>query len=53
MINKYLLPLLDVTGNLPMRLVAIRCWGSMILENTWVERVSNVSIGSSSFGGGT
>ena len=32
-----------------MRLVAIRCWGSMILAKTWLEHVSNVSIGLSSF----
>ena len=40
-----------MTGNLLVRSVAIRCWGSMILAKMWLERVSNVSIGSSSFGG--
>ena len=33
-----------------MRLVAIICWGSMILVKTWLERVSKVSIGYSSIG---
>ena len=51
MINKYLLPLLEVTGNLLVRSVAIRYWGSMILVKTWLEHVSNVSIGLSLFGG--
>ena len=34
-----------------VRLVAIRFRGLMILVKTWLERVSNVSIGSSSVGG--
>ena len=34
-----------------MRSVAIRYWGPMILVKTWLERVSNISIGSSVFGG--
>ena len=34
-----------------MRLVAIRCWGSMISLKTWLERVSNFFIGYSSVGG--
>ena len=50
-INKYLLTLLEVTGNLPVRSVAICCWGSMISVKTWLERVSNVSIVFSLFGG--
>ena len=33
-----------------MRLVAIHCWGLMISVKTWLERVSNVSIGSYLFG---
>ena len=49
-INNYLLPLLDFTGNLPVRSFDIRCWGSMIFPKTWLERVSNVSIFSSLFG---
>ena len=49
--NNYLFPLLDVTGNLPVISVAIQCWVSIILVKTWSEHVSNVSIGSSSFGG--
>ena len=34
-----------------MRSVAIRSWGSMISAKTCLERVSNLSIGSSVFGG--
>ena len=49
--NDYLFTLLDVTGNLPVISVAIQCWVSIILVKTWSEHVSNVSIGSSSFGG--
>ena len=37
--------------NLPVRSVTIRSWVSMILVKTWLERVSNISIGSSLFGG--
>ena len=40
-----------MTGNRPVRSVAICCWGLMISEKIWLERVSNVSIGSSSVGG--
>ena len=50
-IDKYLLPLLKLTGNLTVRLVSIRSWGSMILVKTWLECVSNLSIGSSLFRG--
>ena len=40
-----------MTENLPVSLVAICCWGLMILAKMWLGRVSNVSIGSSLFGG--
>ena len=40
-----------MTGNQPVRSVAISCWGLMILAKTWLERDSNVSVGSSSVGG--
>ena len=51
MINKYFLPLLEVTGNLPVRSVAIRYWGLVVLLKMWLERVSNSSIGYSLFEG--
>ena len=42
--------MLEVTGNLVVRSVAIRSWGSIFLVKTWLERVSNLYIGSSVFG---
>ena len=42
---------MDVTWNWPVRLIAIYCWGSMISVKMWLERVSNVYIGSSSIWG--
>ena len=33
-----------------MRSFSIRCWGSIISVKTWLDRVSNVSIGLSLFG---
>ena len=49
--DKYLSPLLDVTGKQPVSSVAISCWRSIILANAWLEHVSNVFIGYSSIGG--
>ena len=46
-----LLPLLKVTSSLLVRSVAIRSWGSIISVKIWLERVSNLYIGSSVFGG--
>ena len=48
--NKYLIPLLYITGNRPVRLVAIVCRRSMILLKTWLYRLSNFLISSSSDG---
>ena len=42
---------MEVTGNLPVRSVAIRSWGLMILVKTWLEHVSNIYIGYTVFGG--
>ena len=46
-----MIPLLEVNWNLPVSSVAIRSWGSVILLKTWLERVSNLSIGYFVFGG--
>ena len=40
-----------MTGNHLVRSVAIRSWGSLILEKRWLDRVSNFSIGLSSVRG--
>ena len=50
-IYKYLFTLSNITGDRPVRSIAICCWGSIISVKTWLKHLSNVSIGLSYVGG--